>query len=254
MSNSAASTLRILQYLAENGESGVSEIARHLNMPKGTVYRLLRPLIDTEFVGQNPETRTYFPTVKILRLAHSVRSRTGSMQLAHAALLELARLTGETVNLGVFRKGDIIYVDKINSTELFTIEIRIGSRVPAYSVSLGKAILAYLPESDLIQYMQAISFTPHTSKTIAGERQLRKQLHEIKTVGYALDEGELLSDVYCAAVPILDSMMRPLAAISVSAPRSRFKQKRQQLIPAIKKVATELSMTLGEIGENDLPS
>lgn len=176
------------------------------------------------------------------------------MQLAHTALLELARLTGETVNLGILRNGDIIYIDKINSTELFTIEIRVGSRVPAYCVSLGKAILAYLPDSDLAEYLHRIEFTPHTARTIADQVALRRQLREIRTLRYALDEGELLSDVYCAAAPILDRAARPLAAISVSAPRSRFEHKRQQLIPAIQKVAAELSLTLEEIGEIELSS
>jgi DNA-binding IclR family transcriptional regulator len=246
--SSVQSALRLLDHLSQHEDSGVSELARSFGTTKGTVHRLLSSMAAEGFVDQDPRTRRYRLGVKLLTLGTRFQSKSSFQEIARPYLIELRDATGETVNLGVLRGNEVVYVEKIDSREALRIDIGIGSRVPAYCTSLGKAILAFQPSGVRQDYLDHFKPTRKGSARISSRKALREELQHVKKQGYAVDEGEMLPDVCCIGAPILDSQGLSIAAISVSTPASRFAAKRSAIPPVVRLACDRTALALEGIG------
>ena len=245
--NSAAACLRMMEYLADAGQAGISEMNRDLGITTGTAYRLARTLVGAGFAEQNPENRKYRLSGKVVTLAGKLRRDVDLRELAEPLLAALADESRETVNLGTLSGGEIVYLEKISSPELMTIEVRAGSHVVAHCTGMGKAILAYVSPEELDRYLRATTFPRLTKQTITTAPRLRKELEAIRQRGYAIDQSELLEDVRCVAAPILNGRRRPVAAISISTPKSRFDEQRDRLAQLVTRTASELSALAADL-------
>jgi IclR family KDG regulon transcriptional repressor len=250
--NSVNNALRVLDHLVEHGEGGVSEMGRQLGLSPGTVYRLVSTLVQAGFADQNGETRKYVPGTKILELANSMRSRVEFLDLAHVQLGRLMERSHETVNFGVMRDDDVVYVDRVLSRQPLGVEVKIGSHVPAFCTALGKVLLAFGDEDMRDGYLRRLSDigdgTPHRVPSTA---ELRKELAEVVAKGHAEDVGEYSPDVMCVAAPVLNSKGRAIAAVSVSGPATRFAASRESIIPMVEIAGRELTLLIRELGDDN---
>jgi DNA-binding IclR family transcriptional regulator len=252
--SSASNTLRALEFLVDNGEAGVSDIGRALGVTPGTAHRLVGTLVAEGFAIQNTENRKYRPGPKVLALAQRVRSGVDARAMAHRHLVALAERVRETANLGALQENRIVYLDKVLSDQPFGIEAKIGSRVPAFCTALGKAMLAGAGEPVLERYLgvmeagQAGDESHHAPSTEA----LRADLTRVRRNGYAEDAGEYMPDVFCVAAAVLDADRAPIAALSISVPRSRFRANRKELQVAVKAAADSLSREIAELGVTEI--
>jgi DNA-binding IclR family transcriptional regulator len=248
--NSAANTLRALECLTERGDVGVSEISRHLEVTVGTGHRILVTLAETGFAEQNPATRRYRPTGKVLVLAEQVRRRVNVRDRVHLHLVELMQTVRESVHLGVLDEGLALYIDKVVSDQLLGVEFRVGSRLPAHSTALGMALLAFIDGPEL---EAAIAASAATAATAMPTRQeLERRLQTVRDDGIAEDHGEYLSDVRCVAAPIRALDGNVIAAIDIAAPRSRFEAARDGLRDEVLRSAERISEQLRQLGVRDL--
>jgi DNA-binding IclR family transcriptional regulator len=256
MLSSVANALRVLEYLVETGEARVSEVGQELNVTVGTAHRLLGTLVATGFAEQNPASRRYRPSPKLLELANQMRSRLSTRDLAHNRLELLRTATGETANLAVLDDNRVLYVDKVFSDQTFGIEARIGARLPAYSTALGKVLLAYQDEEERERFIAGMEAErgAQAGNSPPEGAALRKKLAAVLKRGYAEDHGEFLPDVFCVAAPITNGRGHTIAAVSVSAPRSRFLARREQLILEVKAAASAISAEFETLGVSDLHS
>jgi len=250
MLSSATNTLRALEYLVDHREAGVSEIGRALGVTAGTAHRLVATLMAEGFAAQNGDNRKYRPGPKVLELADRVRGRIDVREIAHDHLVALAGRVRETTNLGVLQDNRVMYLDKVMSDQPFGIEAKIGSRVPAFATALGKSLLAYSEDVRIERYLTAMeageaSDGTHTPPASAS---FRRELGKVGRQGYSEDAGEYLPDVFCVAAPVFGVDARPLAAVSVSVPRSRFRANRKELVVEVRKTADELSRELQSLG------
>src|SRR5687767_7967147 len=110
MLSSVANALRVLEHLVESGEAGVSEVARTLRLTVGTAHRLIAALVEAGFAEQNPANRRYRPGPKIVALARKMNQGVDFITLAHSQLERLGAAAGETVNLGVLREEQVVYI------------------------------------------------------------------------------------------------------------------------------------------------
>jgi DNA-binding IclR family transcriptional regulator len=260
---SVANALRLLEALAVMPEAGISELAATLDLSKPAVDRLLVTLLLAGFAEQNPDNRKYRLTQKLVALANGIQSGLPLRELARPHLVGLAQRTRETVNLGVFVRGSIVYLDKIASDDLFSIEVKPGTTLPAYCTALGKAMLAFMPASRVEAYLQSInsSTVAYTSETITGRQELVDQLRQVRERGYANDLGEMLEDVRCVAAPVIDTRGEPIAAVSITVPRSRFDRRHGELAELVLETARQISesapsaenVTVLTIPESDHP-
>ena len=248
--SSVSNSLAVLEFLVEAGEAGVSEIARRVGVTVGTSHRLLATLVATGWAEQNPANRKYRPSHKVVTLAQQVRTTLNTRGIAHRHLVELVDSVHETGNLAILFESRILYVDKVTSDQPFGIEARIGSRLPAYCTALGKTLVANLDDQGIADYLRLIA------SIRAGRQQprppvasaFRGELQRAKADGYALDRGEYLPDVFCVAAPIRGAVGRVVAALSLSAPRSRFEPSKARLVGAVQSAAAALSDELSRLG------
>lgn len=249
--SSVNNALRVLEHLVEHGEGGVSEMGRALGLSPGTVYRLVSTLVSTGFADQDPGTKKYRPGFKILEFANAMRSRVELFDLAHTHLERLAKRAGETANLGVLRGDDVVYVDRIVSSQAVAVEVRIGTRVPAFCTALGKAVLANSDEETRAAYLDRLSGLGGGGHEPPATDAFRTELEMVATRGYAEDDGEFSPDIRCVAAPVLNSRGRAIAAVSVSGPTSRFTQRRADLVPLVEITGRELTLLVKELGDDN---
>jgi len=245
--NSVEKTLKILELLAEKGELSVAEAASKLGMNRSTCHRFLVTLRELGYVVQNTLSH-YRLSFRIFELGNKVADRLQVRQIAHPYLKELSNLFNETINLGYWDNNEIIHLDKIDSSEILRIDPGIGSRVPAYCTGLGKAILAFLPEEDLNNFLKSVPLKDMTPNTITKKEKLVQELEQIHKQGFATDREELCIGLRCVASPVFDYTNYPSYSVSVTGPSSRMNKEKITVIKEeIKRICRELSKNLGQL-------
>ncbi|GAA0997782.1 IclR family transcriptional regulator [Acrocarpospora macrocephala] len=245
---SVANALRLLETMARVPQAGVSELARALHLSKASMDRLLSTFTRAGFAEQDPATRKYRLTVKIVALAESVRSRIGLVEIARPHLTGLAEQVHEAVNLGVYLDGGMVYLDSIPSRHTFQIEARPGVMLPAYCTGAGKAILAFSRPEVVESYLAGVAPVAHTRFTLTSVSLIREELESIRRAGFAEDKGELLEEACCAAAPVPGPDGYAVAALSVTAPRSRYSVRRAELISAVTAAAERVTAGIAAAG------
>jgi DNA-binding IclR family transcriptional regulator len=215
--------LDVLEALASADEAGFgpSAIAELVCLDKATVTRLLRTLVENGYVAQDDESRRYRLTGKILRLAHGVRAQVDLQRISQPYLRRLREDVGETVHLGVMEGLAVYYVDKLASANSIQLVSAVGQTMPLHTTSLGKAILAALPELEREAIYSQMDFAPRTARTIRSLAEFREEITRTQARGYAVDDRENEDFGACVAVAILGADGRPVGAISVSGPDFR---------------------------------
>jgi IclR family pca regulon transcriptional regulator len=146
---------------------------------------------------------------------------TGLREHAHAYLEELRQRTDYTVNLAVLDGTDIVLVDRVRSFKHAMNEIDMGlqsgSRLPAYCTSMGKILLAYLPEDEQRDRITAMDLTKRGPNTITSKTVLRRELEEVANAVFAVNDEELAPELYSTSVPVRNETGEVAAAVSMSA-------------------------------------
>jgi DNA-binding IclR family transcriptional regulator len=142
-------------------------------------------------------------------------------------------------------RGEVVTIDRIEAEHPVALRTYIGARRPAYCSAAGKAMLAYMPQTQVDQVL-ALGMPPRTAKTITDPVQFKAQLWEVTRRGFALDDEENLEGVRCAAAPVFNLEGRLAGGISLSAPAMRVDDARLlELAGLVRDAARELSSLLG---------
>lgn len=241
---SVSNAMRLIEALGRVDASGITELARELELSKPAVDRLLSTLMSGGYVEHVAEGRKYRLTMKLVAVANSIKDRTGLLDLARPKLLELADMFHETVNLGTLHRGSIVYADSIASRQMFRIEPMPGSEIPAYCTAMGKVVLANSPADELEQYLRDYRPVPYTRFTATTAGELRERIEKARVDGFAVDDGELVEEVCCVAAPVLDPRGQAVAAISITTIRSTFARSGDQMAKAVVEAARQVSEAL----------
>jgi DNA-binding IclR family transcriptional regulator len=219
----------ILEELDSAGELSIGELSSRLSMDKATVHRLVNTLKYAGYVNQNKDTKRYSNSFKLLAMGNRVTEKTGIKRIARPYLEELAKLTGETVNLGIKAGDRIVYIDKIESKSTIKVGLDIGTSIPMHCTGLGKAYLSFMPEEEVEELINNTIFERFTEHSIVDKDTLRTSLLEIRERGYSIDDEEYVIGLICFGAPIFDYHGNPIAAVSVSCPKYRVESKHQKI-------------------------
>jgi DNA-binding IclR family transcriptional regulator len=226
---SLAKGLRTLELLASRGEMSASSVATHLETSRAASHRFLSTLRDLGYVEKTDGGR-FCLSFKVVELGMKKLESFEIRHTAHPFMQEIAFAFGETVNLGHWDGQSIAHLDKINSKEVLRLDVGMGAIAPAYCTGLGKAVLAFLSEHDLNDYLSSTELVAISSKTITDRSKLRAEIQTIRKRGYAIDDEELSLGLRCVAAPIFDHTGRPAYALSVSGPTQRMKKEKIKAI------------------------
>lgn len=216
-------TMRIIDAIREHDNVGVTELANKLDLPKSTVFSHLSTLKSHGVV--NSTNGKYRLGFRLLELGGHMRERMDVYKAVKPELDELARQTGELVNLMVEEQGRGVYLYLASGEDSAQLDTYPGKRVDLYCTAMGKVILAYLPDERQEEIIRDTTFEAHTKNTITDSVDLREELEEIRSRGFATDDEERGRGLRCVAAP-LRIQEQVKGAISVSGPVSRMKEER----------------------------
>ena len=243
---STEKAFRILEILCAEGEMGISQLSKKTDLKKSNVHRLLATLTHLGYVGKEPATSLYFPTLKVFEIGSAILNRIELQPIVRPFLQELANKFHETINLAVLDRWEVICIEKVESSESLKTDIKIGTRVPAYCTASGKVLLANLTEPQILNFLKLQKLVPLTKNTITSSEQLEKALTQIQAQGYVIDDEEFSEGIRCIAAPIKNFRGKVIASISIAVPSVRMTyDKLGQLKEPILNTAKEISKKLG---------
>jgi len=244
MSQTLERALTILDFVGERPRR-IGEIAELLDVHHSTALRLLHSLRRLGFVYELPDHR-YRLGSAVFRLGFQALEAIELRDLARPYMESLNEVTGETVHLGTFESGEVVYVEKVEARHGVRMHSRIGAVAPLYCTGVAKGILAFMPDQrrhDLLKDVELIARTPHTITDLA---ELEADLNAARDRGYALDCEENEPGIHCVSGPIFDGSGAVQGAISVSAPMSRIS--REQLVGFVPSLLEATQATSRELG------
>ncbi|AHH93715.1 IclR family transcriptional regulator [Kutzneria albida] len=198
--------LVVLEALAEH--SRITELARVTGLPKSTVHRLLRTLIEQGFAVATGES-DYRIGPKVLVLAGNVLQPADSVERARPVLTRLQASTGCAVHFAMLLGEELVYVDKVESGKPYRMTSRIGGTLPLHSTAIGKSVLSTRDTS-------TVDTTRWTQYTITDPDRLRAQLARVRSCGFAVDDQENELGVRCVGAAVRNHNGMVIGGISVS--------------------------------------
>ncbi len=235
----------LLEHLADTGgEASLSELATLSGLPMPTIHRLIRTLVDLGYVRQNTNRR-YALGARLIRLGENASMQFGSW--ARPLLAELVDEVGETANLAVLERDEVVYVAQVPSKHSMRMFTEVGRRLLPHGTGVGKAMLAHLPSDDVTALLSRTGMPSYTEHTFTDRDALLRELAKIAQQGYALDEAEQELGVRCVAVAVPGAPVP--AAVSVSGPSGRLTMEAvERIAPVVQRIATSLGSTLSRDG------
>lgn len=223
--------LMLLDFLAqENREMSLTEIAKAMSWPKTTVHGLIATLRDRHYVDQSPATGRYRLGVRLFELGNLVARSWDIRAIARPAMQDLNSRLGEMVQLATEDSGEVLYLEKLDSTHMMRIVSETGARLPMHCTGLGKVLLAYKKPSEVKWILMKHEMRMMTVRTITDRETLEKELTKIRQQGYAIDDREIMDSLRCVAAPIYDREGNVEYAISISGLASNLQGERFDLI------------------------
>ncbi len=238
--------LQILFILSENRSKGVTELAEDLQVNKSTVFRLLETMEARGLIQQDERTAKYRLGIGLLQLSNGLMRNLDIISISRPIMNQLMNSTKESVHLCTFSSDKVYVVDQVKSNYPMKVSATIGQDEPIYCSSVGKCILANLPDEKKDKLMNEIDFIPFTENTIKTKESLIEELSKIKAEGYAIDDEELSLGVRCLAAPIFNHRGDAKYSIGISGPSLRICPDNIDFyIDKIKSAANSISYNIG---------
>ena len=237
------------EFCQQQEELGVTELSKRLNLHKNNVFRLLATLESRGYIEQNKATENYCLGVKNLELGQAFIKQIGLLRQAKPVLEKLVKDCNETGYIAVARGNSVFYLDAVETKQIVKVASRVGSRLPIFTTSVGKVLVASEPDEEIEKMIPKSGLTKFTENTITDKKKLVEHLKIVSQQGYALDYEEFDEGVACGGAPIRDYTRRVVGAIGMSGPASRLTLKKleKELIPKIIEAADEISRRLGYV-------
>ncbi|AUT74276.1 MULTISPECIES: IclR family transcriptional regulator [Paraburkholderia] len=224
----------------------LAEVADATSMSKSSAQRMVYTLEKLGYVRKHPLTRRYQLTPRVMQIGFNYLAADTLIDVANPFLSELTNITGETTNLTEPDDDEMVYVSRFVSTKFVPIHMPIGSRIPMYCTGSGRAFLCALPVDEALTRLEQMNRVAFTANTVTDLATLGERLVEARQQGYATNREELFIGDMSIAAPVVGSQGRPVAAVHVVAPTSRwtFEDARQKLAPAVIDCARGISNSI----------
>lgn len=240
-----AKVLDILEHLgAASRPVTVSEVAMMTGINVSTAHRLLQTLARRHYIEQSQETRAYSLGPKVFELSSAYARNMDLRSVAQPFVEQLRDKIDETAHLAVLSDREVVEVFTATGYRPLTVSGGTGRREPASCTATGKAMLAFLTERELDDFLANAVLPAKTQRSITDPKQLVAELARIRKVGFALDEQEWSDDVWCIGAPIRNGSGRVVASVSVAMPKVRF---RKEKVPEWARLLVETADRISDV-------
>lgn len=240
----ARTTFRILEELKRKNGATVTELTEEFDLSNSSIHNYLSTLEQEGYVIKSDNE--YQVGLRLLDLGGFARRHRGIYDIAKQEVTSLAKDTGEVANLIVEEKGKGVYLHRAHGNKAVKTDSYIGQRIHLHNTALGKAILAYLPESEVDEIIDEHGLPRTTPNTITTREELSEELATVREEGVSFDDEARVEGLRCVAVPIVNNNDQVEGAISVSGPTSRFQGERftSELPEKLKSAANVIELNI----------
>ncbi|MGF2687535.1 IclR family transcriptional regulator domain-containing protein [Marinobacter sp. DUT-3] len=240
-----ASGLEVLQaFDAENPRMTLSEVAARTDMDRAKARRFLLTLHSLGFVKRSG--RQFELTPRVLQLGYAYQASNQYRAVIQQYLEDITAELGESSSLAVLDGDDVVYVVRSSARHrLMAITLSVGTRLPAAYTSMGRVLLAQLPDGELEAFLARIRLEPYTASSITSSDALKKEILKVREQGYSILDQELDSGLRSVAVPVFAGNGELLGAINIStnAARVTMETLMQTYLPRLQQAANRVRET-----------
>ena len=225
----------------------LSELTQKTGINKATVRRFALTLVDLGYLSLDHKNRFQL-SPKVLDLGYHYLESSNLPDLALPILEEIASKVKESTNLAILDGSEIIYVARVNAAErIVGANLRVGSRLPYYATSLGKALVAWQPEMERKHIWDGAKIKVFTEKTLVNYEAFEENLAQCRLQGYATGDGELETGLRSIAMPIFNHKGETIAALNISTHMLRTSEEilLKTFLPVLKDGVQKLNKQIG---------
>lgn len=238
----------IRSFSAQAPSQTLTEVAQRTGLTRAGARRILHTLHALGYVEM--EGRQFRLTAKVLDLGFAYLSSLPLWSMAEPFIEDLVRDVHESSSAAVLNGDEIVYVLRVPTQKIISINLGIGSRLPAYCSSMGRVLLSGLDDDALEAYLANAKLVARTPRTVTDPARLREEILKVRRQGWALLDEELEEGLISLAAPLVSRNGRVMAAINVGLHRSRMnaQQAQQQILPKLLATARKINERLAVSG------
>lgn len=211
-------------------------------LPKPTLHRMLQQLEGAGLLIRQSDGRHYGTGARLRRFAESLLLNATQHGARHAVLRSLVDEIGETCNVTALSGNEVLYLDRVETSEPLRFFLHTGARVPVHCTASGKMILAHMSPAQRRKLLAHAPLAAHTARTLTDLDELEEELVRVRRDGYAVDNEEFLPGLVCVAVPVPTPSGRSNLCVAVQAPAMRLSTEGAvELLPALQRAAQAIS-------------
>lgn len=235
----------VLETLAGSGRPmTLADLILATGIPKASLYRTLSLFEEARLVSRESNGRAYAPGPRLARFGLEILRHDSVAAARRTILRRLVSEVGETCNLAMLNKGELVYMDRVEADWPLRLHLPVGSALPAHCSASGKLLLAFKPAAERKQLVESMPLTRFTERTICDRQLLAAELDRIASNSYALDNEEFVLGVACVAVPVKAADGEVVAAVAVHAATARLPLARAiEFVPTLNEAAAAIART-----------
>lgn len=233
---------------ADHPRRSLAEVARAVGLAPATARRLLHTLRALDYVGT--DGRVWWLRPRLLELGQAYLATTSVWDVVRERLARLAEEVHETASAGVLDGTDVIYAVRVPYRRIMSMNVEVGTRIPAFASSMGRVLLAALDDAALDAVLERVDLRPLAPRTIGTVDGLREVVAQVRRQRFSYLEEELEAGIQCVAAPVHDAAGRVVAAVTVSSHTTRVSpaEVRERLVPALLRAAADIDEDLRRRG------
>jgi IclR family pca regulon transcriptional regulator len=219
----------------------LSETAAAADLTRATARRILRTLAALGYVAQ--DGRSFSLTPQVLELGFGYLSSQSWVERAVPLMKELSASVQESCSAAVLHGADIIYVARVPTSRIMSVAVTVGSRLPAFHTSLGRAQLGYVEDRELWRRIPALRIEPYTTQTITEPQALFERIKADREQGFSIVDEELERGLRSIAVPVVDRRGVAVAGLNLSTNSTRITRNhmREHFLPRLREASEQIS-------------
>lgn len=233
--------LRVIEVMGQStSHQNIAQVSQAAELPRTVVRRLLLTLTELGYV--KTDEKDYWLTPKVLRLGMTYLYTLPFWRQSQLVLEELGTKIKQSCAISVLDSNEIVYIQRFHTKRILALNPSIGSRLPAYPVSMGRVLLSDLPDAELDNYLAQVELKKLASLTITDPAQLTDRIRMVRNNGYAWVDGELDDAICGLAVPVRNQDGQIMAALNVSLLSGEFTEEKAvaEFLPLLKLAASQL--------------
>lgn len=233
----------LLAFDADLPNPSLAELAASTGLSRPAVRRILLTLQKLGYVVASGSRWSLTP--RVLTIGQHYAATHGIVETAQPHLLRVAERTGESASLAQLDGTDVVYVARVHVRRVLSLNVDVGTRLPAHATSMGRVLAAYAEASTVERIVEA-GLSPLTPLTVTDPIEFRDRLHDVRHAGYAIVDGELEEGFLSVAVPVRDAHGEVVAALAYSTGSGRYSidMVKATVVPVLLEVAADIGRDL----------